>query len=259
MMEEKYSAVLISAGMARRMYPHTIDFPKCLLEIKGSLTILDYQIKALISAGISNVYIILGFKAKLITDYIASKKYLINIIPIYNPFYEVSNNLASLWLGLKDINEPVITINGDNIFSTEIIKNISKSEGDIVLARSTKSGYDEDDMKIILNNNNKLKKISKKISIPEAQGESIGVIKYNKEGLRVFKQRIDSLIYENHNNINNFYLSVIQSLIDNNYEINTFEVDKDSWREFDYAEDLSNVRHELQKGLLTGDIFSSYE
>ena len=159
-------------------------------------------------------------------------------------------------MGLKEVNTSVITINGDNIFSENIIKQLKKIEKNIVLTVSCKSEYDEDDMKVIINKEKKLLYcIGKQLSPNEANAESIGIVKWSIEGLKQFKKILETLFLEDHKNINKFYLFAIQELANIGYAVNTLEIDKDEWREFDFPEDLSSAIYELQKGILRGKVF----
>ena len=68
-------AVILSAGQGRRLLPMTKNSPKCLLPIAGK-TIIEWQIDALLAAGIEEISIVTGFQpAKL-------KYYYINAIQI---------------------------------------------------------------------------------------------------------------------------------------------------------------------------------
>ena len=47
-------AVILAAGVSRRLYPITYDIPKCLIELGGK-SILDHQLDSLIKSGINDV------------------------------------------------------------------------------------------------------------------------------------------------------------------------------------------------------------
>ncbi|GAH08418.1 unnamed protein product, partial [marine sediment metagenome] len=57
----KYRVILLIAGQGLRMGPPTYKTPKCLLEVKPGKTILDVQLDALEKAGITEVYLVIGF------------------------------------------------------------------------------------------------------------------------------------------------------------------------------------------------------
>ena len=252
------TAILLSAGMARRLYPLTSENPKNLIEIYDTKTILDYQLHALEKSGvIEKVYIVVGFQHNKVKDYIKSRTYSFSIDFILNPFFEVSNNIVSVWLALKEVKGPLITINGDDVFSENIINKISNTQEEVVLSISKSSvNYDDDDMKVILSEDNKrLIEIGKHLDVERTQAESIGIIKYTQEGTDLFLEAYDSLLEDDHANIGIFYLSVIQKMISLGNEISVMEFGENEWREFDFPEDIELFKNDLNDSVLEGEVF----
>ena len=60
-MAEQTSAIIIAAGMGSRLMPLTSDKPKCMLKF-GGMTLLERQIKAYRSCGITNISIVRGYQ-----------------------------------------------------------------------------------------------------------------------------------------------------------------------------------------------------
>ena len=50
-------AFILAAGVSRRLYPHTYNTPKCLLKV-GNKPIIDYQMEAIKSLGITEISIV---------------------------------------------------------------------------------------------------------------------------------------------------------------------------------------------------------
>ncbi|MDC0293196.1 phosphocholine cytidylyltransferase family protein [Verrucomicrobia bacterium] len=248
----KTKAILLSAGMARRLYPLTINKPKCLLPIHGENTLLDLQLKSLKQSSVESVSIITGFMSDLIEEKAKEYESCLDIEVIYNPFYAVSNNLASLWLGLQFIKEKsVLTINGDNLFSPAIVNSLLNEDNDITVAVAMKNVFDDDDMKVIFNTKDGLlKNIGKKLDHKSSNGESIGMIKYNETGLSLLNEKITFMLKNDTETIDLFYLEAIQRLVYDNHKIQTKTVDSNSWREMDYVEDYSKLCHDLSCGLI---------
>ena len=84
-------AVIMAAGFGSRFVPLTFETPKGLLEVFGE-PMMERQIKQLISAGISDIAVIVGYlKEKF--DYLTDK-YGCKLI--YNPEFESKNNISSI-------------------------------------------------------------------------------------------------------------------------------------------------------------------
>lgn len=68
-------AILLAAGMGTRLYPLTIDKPKCLVEI-GSEPLLGFWIKKLVNLGISELLINTHYLHEQVEDYIIQYDHL---------------------------------------------------------------------------------------------------------------------------------------------------------------------------------------
>ena len=53
-------AFILAAGVSRRLYPHTYNTPKCLLEVGGK-PIIHYQLEALLDLGVKDISIVIGY------------------------------------------------------------------------------------------------------------------------------------------------------------------------------------------------------
>lgn len=119
---------ILAAGKGSRLWPLTKNTPKSLLDLGDGTTLLDRQINTAINSKLfSEIIIIIGYKAKQIEKEIQKYRDLINITTIFNPFYNISNNLISLWLShYKMIEDDFIITNGDNLYKQNIFNKIKK-------------------------------------------------------------------------------------------------------------------------------------
>ena len=105
-------AIILAAGKGERLMPLTSDTPKSLLELENGTTLLESQLININKTGITKVVIVTGY----LTEKIESKvelyreKYNIDIQIIYNPFYDISNNLLSLWQAKHEMESDFIII-----------------------------------------------------------------------------------------------------------------------------------------------------
>lgn len=85
------NAIILAAGFGSRFVPLTYEKPKGLLEVYGK-PMLERQLEQLIEKGITEIYIVVGYKKEMF-DYLIDK-YGVKLI--YNPDYSTKNNLFSL-------------------------------------------------------------------------------------------------------------------------------------------------------------------
>ena len=53
-------AVILAAGVSRRLYPLTYDIPKCLIKV-GEKPIINHQLDSLKNSGIDEIIIVVGY------------------------------------------------------------------------------------------------------------------------------------------------------------------------------------------------------
>ncbi len=248
-------AIIIAAGKGTRLYPLTKNTPKSLLEIGNGLTLLESQLESLKENKIKDVTIIVGYRAEQIEAKIKKYEEDFNISTVFNPFYDVSNNLISVWMTRHFMNEDFITINGDDIFNASIIKNLLESKENITMVMDQKENYDEDDMKIV-HANGLVKKVGKDVPMQEANGESVGIIKFSGMGTKIYIDILEEMVRIEENK-NVFYLKAIQQIINKGYPVHFSECKENEWGELDFHPDLLFIREYVNKSNLVDKIFPS--
>jgi choline kinase len=236
-------ALILSAGRGTRMLPLTKNTPKCLLEIGDGDSVLEWQLKEIRkSPHISEIVIVVGYLASQVEAKLEPFIKDMKIEIVYNPFYDVSNNLISVWTAIHKIDTDFIIINGDNIFNQKLLNTImeDKREG-FIIAIDKKEEYDDDDMKVIIENG-RIVRISKEVSNEKAAGEAGGFHKIvGRKYINLFKKVILRAIREPKSR-NEFYLELFNRLADNGTVIEYVEVDRNDWAEIDFHPDLKIIR-----------------
>jgi len=246
-------AIIIAAGKGTRLYPFTKNTPKSLLDIGQGLTLLETQLHALQDAGITDIVIIVGYRAEQIEAKVKEYQTDFNITTVYNPFYETSNNLISVWMAKEYMKGDFISINGDDIFESSIIKNLLKSDENITMVTDVKDEYDSDDMKMIIENG-LVKEVSKKIELDRANGESVGIIKFSGHGPKIYLDTLEEMVRAPEN-MNNFYLKAIQKIVDKGFPVHHSVCNEKDWGEIDFHPDLEMIRTHVSRTKLVERIF----
>lgn len=105
------NAVIMAAGTSSRFAPLSYEKPKGLVEVRGEI-LIERQIKQLLEAGIRDIYIITGYKAKAF-KYLTEK---FGVYLRYNPYYDLRNNNASIKT-VEDILGNTYVCSADNYFT----------------------------------------------------------------------------------------------------------------------------------------------
>jgi len=140
--------IILAAGNAIRLASLANGSPKCLLPL-GNTTILGKQLHNLEKVGLTDVILSVGYKVEKVEEYLKNFRTNLKIHLEFNPFYDISNNIVSLW-NVRHLvwNQPIIIINGDNVFDYQILSLLLESPFENVLMIQEKEEYDGDDMKV---------------------------------------------------------------------------------------------------------------
>ena len=237
-------AIILSAGKGTRMMPLTKDKPKCLLEISDGVSVIQSQVAELSKCpAITKAIFILGYRADQVEEEL--KALSANSLPIeiiYNPFYDVSNNLMSLWTAQPILDSDFVIINGDNIFNQNLLNVLaSDSREGFGIAVSQKEIYDVEDMKVFIQNGF-ITRISKEIPVGEAQGEASGFHKViGQKAITTFQKMLLKSI-RNPKSRHQFYLELFNSIVSEGGRLHSVLVDKSDWAEIDFHPDLKLIR-----------------
>lgn len=115
------TALLLAAGTGSRLSPLTDSTPKCLVEVNG-IPILERLIRSLRSHGFKRLVVVTGHLSEVIQDYLGNRYADIEITYVHSPRYNTTNNIYSLWLAGKVIDEPFLLIESDLVFHPELLK-----------------------------------------------------------------------------------------------------------------------------------------
>ncbi len=243
-------AIILAAGKGTRLFPLTKYVPKPLLVINDNKRILDYQLEVFSNFDeIKEVILVIGYKADMIEEYILKNKdrFGVKVRTVFNPFYDVSNNLISLWLGtFFTRNDDFIITNGDNLFKEKVIEKLLQQNEGIYITIDYKDKYDEDDMKVIIKNGSVFY-ISKEIELDKVSAESVGIALIKGTDAREkYLNAIETLI-RNLENRNKFWLETFNYLAANNQKISFVEISKYDWLEVDFHPDYDFAKDVILK------------
>lgn len=246
---------MLSAGKGTRMLPLTMNTPKCLLDLGLGTTVLEHQLKTILEYNetaknkIWEIVIVVGYLAEQIEAKLNKYNKMIKIKTIYNPFYDVSNNMMSLWMAIPEMNDEFVLINGDNVFNTKVLQTICdpKIDEGICMVVDKRDEYDEDDMKVVLKKN-KVVKVSKKIPPKESNGESVGIIRFQDGGISTIKKVLREMVRDIECR-NVFYLQALQRIMDDDRPVKYAMIDVNDWAEIDFHNDLDVVQNQVQEDI----------
>jgi len=235
--------IILAAGKGSRLMPLTQKIPKPLIVVEKGKTILDMALDEIIkSKVVDEVIYVVGYLA----EQIEAKLKTINKIKtrtIYNPFYEESCDLYSLWFAIKEIDSDVFITNADNIINAKVYKMMQKEKG-IVLAVSKSDNLLPDETKVQIDGD-EIINASKKIN-GDCLVESVSLLRITKEKAVLFKEVLDKMVREG-NYIDEHWLDIFYRLYKEGIQVKPLEVPRGLWDEVDYHGDLVDVMKKYKK------------
>ncbi len=225
----------------------TAEIPKCLLDIQGR-TVVEWQIDHLLENGIDDITVVVGYGAEKVEALLGSRYSPKQIKTLYNPFFDVADNLATVWMVRGEMTGDFVLLNGDTLFEPAVLRQLLDSPArPITLARDHKPRYDSDDMKVCLEGN-RLLKIGKDLESEKVNGESIGMLLFRRQGSQLFKDAIEKTM-RSPEALKQWYLSVIDRLAAQGH-VWSQSIHGLQWGELDYPVDLDKALHMVADWLI---------
>lgn len=231
--------VILAAGMAKRLRPLTDERPKCLLTV-GQRTLLQRTVDAILAAGIEELVVITGYRQQMIRDFLTNHYPNITIHFIDNPDYAHNNNIFSLWL-TRPFTEgnDFLLLDSDILFDPAIIPAVLKQEGSALALNRHELG--EEEIKVIVDDKNRVLEISKVCSIEQAIGESVGIEKMTADYSKALFCELQQMI-EEEGLIDVFYEKAFERLIPKGYTFEIVDTTDFFSIELDTVDDFENAK-----------------
>lgn len=231
-------AVILAAGCATRLRPHTDDMPKTLLSVDGT-PILRRTLSSLMQLGFDEFVIGTGYLEHKVQTAVAQWFPELNVRFVSNPDFRSTNNAYSLWLTAEHVQDDAfILLDGDVVFDLAVVQSLLAHGPDCLAVRSTGDiGLEE--MKVRVNERGHVTEISKHVPVSAARGESVGIELFSAATSKKLFSALDERIRAGGDN--EYYEAAFQQIIDDGCELATVDIGRAFAAEIDTIEDLRSV------------------
>ena len=114
-------AIILAAGMGKRLGEYTQNNTKCMVEVNG-VKLIDRVFKQLATLPISRVVMVIGYEGEKLRNYLGDEKEGLRIDYVENSVYNKTNNIYSLWLAKQQLQEDdTLLIESDLIFDDQML------------------------------------------------------------------------------------------------------------------------------------------
>lgn len=235
-------AIILAAGMGKRLGELTRNNTKCMVEVNGE-KLIDRIISQLAGQNLSRIVIVTGYKGDVLEEYITSKySGFPKIEFIRNPIFDKTNNIYSLYLA-KDalMSEDTILLESDLIIENSILESlILHPDSDLALVDKYQTWMDgtmlriDDDRRIL----NFIPKEAFRFEDTDIYYKTVNIYKFSKEFSR--NQYVPFLeAYSKVMGNNEYYEQVLRVLtLLKNSTMKALPVEGKKWYEIDDIQDL---------------------
>jgi choline kinase len=136
-------AVILAAGVGKRLWEVTQHHPKCLIEI-GGRSLLRRSLESLVYVGLRRAEIVVGYKQEQIGTAVAQDACGVNVTFLVNEQFH-RGSISSLWIARTAFDDDTIVMDADVLFHPEILRRLvsSPSENALLMDETVKQTGEE--------------------------------------------------------------------------------------------------------------------
>lgn len=251
-------AIILAAGEGTRLRPHTLDKPKCLVEVDGQ-SLLERQLAILATENVTPIVMIGGYRAEMLKRFGTELR--------INPRFSETNMVWTLFCAESDLEGDILICYGDIVYSKDILQALLQSDADIAVtvdlewesywrARNEEPLDDAETLKLYPDG--RIYEIGQKPqSLDDIEGQYMGLIKLSQQGVIVLKnvfheaQKTEGLLGKS---VEQAYMTdLLQAVINLGYPIQSVPV-KGGWVEVDTVSDLLSDVTKVRLSIIEGSL-----
>ena len=233
-------AIILSAGMGTRISRFIEEKPKSMVDIGGT-TLLQYTIDMLRSRDITDITVCVGYKADYIKNVVGEE----TVRYVYNPFYDVTNGIASMWFARDFLTaEDTIVMSGDLYVEPAILDELIEVKSSPVLLVDSTRIIDADyrfhfEDGILLRH-------GKDLSVDDTTGENLGMAKLSADFVPIYRAHMIEMIHRQKHSV--WWESVMYDMLPDR-KIYVHDIAGKYWAEVDQIEDYRRILKHRRAGM----------
>lgn len=233
-------AILLAAGVGRRIGGAVEGKPKCLLSL-GGRSLVERLVSSLARAGVRETTIVVGYRAELIESAVGGEHQGMRIRYALNPEY-TKGAILSLWSGREAFDDDVLIMDADVLCSDAMIERLVRSpKRNCFLLDGRVGGSGEEQM--LMARDGRVYDIARNAKPGyDTVGESVGFLKVSREDasgmLAALKQCLDA-------GRDRIEHEEAYPIFMREHVVGYERVDDLPWMEIDFPEDVEQAEREI--------------
>lgn len=234
-------AIILAAGMGKRLGEYTKNNTKCMVPVNG-IPLIDRVLSQLSELSINRVVIVVGYEGKRLMDYLGNERDGLRIEYVNNPIYDKTNNIYSLALAKEQMAEDdSLLIESDLIFDDGMFNLLLDNPfPNLALVAKYENWMDGTMVRIDEENNivNFVPKAAFRYQDVDSYYKTVNIYKFSKEFSRdkylPFLEAYMKAV--GHNEYYENVLRIISFL--NSHDLKALPITTEKWYEIDDKQDL---------------------
>ena len=235
-------AIILAAGVGRRLGTAVAEHPKCLLQLEGR-TVLDRMLDALEAVGVRDVVIVVGHLHDQVEAAVADRA---GVRTLYNPEFR-KGAILSLWTARSAFDGDLLIMDADVLFPTAMLRRLVESPHPDCFLMDVRAANDGE-AQMLMAHEGRVLDIARGLRGDfDARGESVGFLKLSAETAQVLLQLLEQAVQAGQDGVEHEEVyPALMRVRTIGYEL----VEPFVWTEIDFPEDVEHARSLLQSGAI---------
>lgn len=210
--------------------------PKTLLPLDDHEPLLSYILEGLRTAGITDILVVTGHRPGEIQAFVDDHSDGLEVTYVRNARFASWGNFHSVRVALdQSPSFDVLVVNSDVVVTPDVYKNVSETNGDLVLAVQKKRVLDDEDMRVRLDSD-RVVAIGKDLKRAHGHGEYAGVSLIRRSAANLYADICNRLQWSQ--DVQGYYEGVYGNMMDL-VDVRACFVPEGEYAEVDTPEDVA--------------------
>ncbi len=234
------TAIILAAGVGKRLHAASGGRPKCLIEI-GGRSLLRRLLESLAACGVAEAAVVTGFGEAAVREAVAAPPDGIAVETLRNPRYE-EGAILSLATARALLDRPVLVMDADVLCATAVIRRLVASPHANCFLLDASSPNTGEEQMLLVRGGRVLDIVRGGAPGWELSGESVGFLKLDAAAARLLRELLERRIAAGDTGIE--HEQVYPELLAR-VRVGFERVDGMPWTEIDFPDDVVRAEREV--------------